>query len=121
MSNPGAGPDISRFGFVADRIIRGAENNHDERVTLRITKIDAPSTARGPRRDYTVGMYPLPRKTLDIADLKPGETHRAGLPFDKELTDAFNAVQPERFRGDADSSVESGVTDPDVEDSIGGE
>lgn len=121
MADPGAGPDISRFGFVNVRVIPRAENSHVERVTLRITKIDAPSTARGPRRDYTVGMYPLPRKTSDIADLQPGAAHLPGAPFDRDLTDSFNAVQPEGFQGSAGSSVEAGETDPDADDTIGGE
>lgn len=101
--NPGAGPDISGLGFVVDSVMPEARFHHDERVTLRLTKIDAPSTARGRRRGYTVGMYPLPRKTLDIADLKPsgGATRRPDAPFDKELTDTFNEVQPESFRGDS--------------------
>jgi hypothetical protein len=58
---------------------------------------------------------------LDVADLKPGAAHRPGAPFDKDLADAFNAVQPERFQGDAGWSLESGAADPDVLDSIGGE
>lgn len=66
-------------------------------------------------------MYPLPRKTLDIADLKPGAAHRPGAPFDTDLADAFNAVQPEGYQGDGSASIETGVADPDVEDTIGGE
>ncbi|MDP3543082.1 MAG: hypothetical protein Q8T11_11510 [Elusimicrobiota bacterium] len=68
-------------------------------------------------------MIPLTRKTLDIADLdlSGGRTRRPEEPFDKQLTDSFNEVQPELFRGNSRSSVEAGIVDPDVEDTIGGE
>lgn len=66
-------------------------------------------------------MYPLPRKTSDVADLKPWPSRLPGAPLEKELADAFDAVQPEGFQGDPGSSIRAGETDPDVEDTIGGE
>ena len=69
-------------------------------------------------------MNEYPRKTKDIdasRKLEGGATRPPEAPFDKELTDSFNEVQPDRFRGNSRSSVEAGVVDPDVDDSIGGE
>ena len=65
-----------------------------------------------------------PRKTKDIdMDRVPagGKTRAPDAPFDKELTDTFNEVQPERFRGNSHSAVDAGVIDPDLDDTIGGE
>ena len=64
-----------------------------------------------------------PRKTKDIADQEPhgGETRPAEAPLDKDLTDTFNDVQPEAFRGHSRQSIEAGVSDPDADDTIGGE
>lgn len=63
------------------------------------------------------------RKTRDIADQDPqgGPIRAAEEPLDKELTDTFNEVQPEDFRGHSRQSIESGVADPDVDDTKGGE
>jgi hypothetical protein len=69
-------------------------------------------------------MNEKPRKTKDIdLDRKPqgGETRSPEAPFDKELTDTFNEVQPEDFRGNSRSSVEAAAVDPDIDDTEGGE
>lgn len=66
-------------------------------------------------------MYPLPRKTTDIADLQPWPSHPPGAPLEKELVDSFNAVQPEGFQGNVGSSLRAAETDPDVDDTIGAE
>lgn len=66
-------------------------------------------------------MYPLPRKTTDIAELQPGHAHFPGAPLEDELAESFNAVQPDGFQGDADSSVMAAETDPDADDTIGAE
>ncbi len=90
----------------------------------RISNLDAAAAAGPPRTGYTTRMNDYPRKTKDIDEnRKPegGKTRPVGAPLDKELTDTFNEVQPERFRGDSRSSIEAGAVDPDVDDSIGGE
>lgn len=69
-------------------------------------------------------MKPKSRKTKDIADLKPAggdKTRPANAPLDQELTDTFNEVQAEKFRGDSHSSIDATIADPDVEDTKGGE
>ena len=66
-------------------------------------------------------MYPLPRKTSDVADLKPWPAHFPGIPLEKELADSFNAVQPEGFQGNEGSSILAAETDPDMDDTIGAE
>jgi hypothetical protein len=105
------------------RIARGAGIRHDGRVTVRRRKRDAPATARARARGYNTGMDEKPRKTRDIADQAPqgGKTRATDAPFDKDLTDTFNEVQPEMFRGHSRSSVEAAESDPDVEDTKGGE
>jgi hypothetical protein len=50
-----------------------------------------------------------------------GRTRPAGAPLDKDAAESYNEVQPERFKGDARSSIEAAVADPDVDDTIGGE
>ncbi len=68
-------------------------------------------------------MKPLTRKTLDIADQKPegGVTRAADAPLDMGAVESFEAVEPPGFRDDARWSIEAAVSDPDVEDTIGGE
>jgi hypothetical protein len=68
-------------------------------------------------------MKPQIRKTTDIADQKSvgGVTRPPEAPLSKELTDTFNEVQPESFRGNSRSSIEAGAVDPDVDDTKGGE
>lgn len=66
-------------------------------------------------------MYPLPRKTTDVADLKPWPTHLPGEPVEKELVDSFNAVQPDGFQGNESSSILAAEADPDTDDTIGAE
>ncbi len=69
-------------------------------------------------------MTEKPRKTKDIdADREPtdGATRSPEAPFDKDLTDTFNEVQPETFRGNSRSSVEAAAVDPDMDDTEGGE
>ena len=70
-----------------------------------------------------MGMNPFTRKTLDISDLdlSGGVTRRPDEAFDKDLTDSFNEVQPETYRGNSRSSGEAGMIDPDMDDTIGGE
>lgn len=121
MLSPGAGPDISRFGFVGTRIAGQAENGHDERVTPRLIKGDASSTAFGAERGYTVRMVPSTRKTTDVADLQPHPTHVPGGPLEPELSESYNAVQPDAFKGDEESAVKAAETDPDADDTIGAE
>jgi hypothetical protein len=52
---------------------------------------------------------------------RDGKTRGPEAELDKEASDSFNEVQPARFRGNARSSIEAAVVDPDVEDTIGGE
>ncbi len=68
-------------------------------------------------------MKPKNRKTTEIGDQKSvgGKTRPANEPLDKELTDTFNEVQAEKFRGNAHSSIDATIADPDVEDTKGGE
>lgn len=68
-------------------------------------------------------MKPLRRKTLDIADRKPegGATRPPDAPLDMGAAESFDAVEPPAFRGDARWSIKAAVSDPDVEDTIGGE
>ena len=63
------------------------------------------------------------RKTKEIADQEPqgGRIRPSEAPLDKELTDTFNEVQPEAYRGHSRSSIDAGVADPDADDTIGGE
>ncbi|MCR4295076.1 MAG: hypothetical protein NUW21_06045 [Elusimicrobia bacterium] len=68
-------------------------------------------------------MKPLTRKTLDIADQKPegGATRPPDAPLDMGAAESFEAVEPAAFQGDARWSIKAAVSDPDVEDTIGGE
>lgn len=69
-------------------------------------------------------MDKYPRKTKDVEESRQpqgGSIRAPEAPLDKDLTDTFNQVQPKRFRGHSRSSIEAGVVDPDVDDSIGGE
>lgn len=63
------------------------------------------------------------RKTLDIADQKPegGATRPANAPLDMGAAESFEAVEPPAFRSDARWSIQAAISDPDIEDTIGGE
>lgn len=64
-----------------------------------------------------------PRKTKDIDDRAPhgGKTRRAEEPIDAAVAKAYNDVQPNKFKGDPHTAVDQSVSDPDVEDTEGGE
>lgn len=72
---------------------------------------------------YTITMKPNIRKTLDIADQKPegGETRSADAPLDAGAEQSYEEVEPAPFKDDPRWSIEAAVSDPDVEDTIGGE
>lgn len=74
-------------------------------------------------RGYNTRMKPIIRKTLDIADQKPegGETRPADAPLDAGAEQAYEEVEPAPFQDDPRWSIEAAVSDPDVEDTIGGE
>ena len=89
----------------------------------RPTKSDAASTARGRRGGYNRRMTPITRKTLDFADRKPegGATRSPDAPLDMGSAQSFEDVEPEGFRDDARWSLQAAVSDPDMDDTIGGE
>lgn len=68
-------------------------------------------------------MKPITRKTLDIMDQKPegGVTRPPDAPLDMGAVESYEDVEPEGFKDDARWSVKAAVSDPDVEDTIGGE
>ncbi|MDD5305231.1 MAG: hypothetical protein PHS14_19205 [Elusimicrobia bacterium] len=68
-------------------------------------------------------MKPLTRKTNDIADLKPARsrTRAPDVPLDLGAEVSFSEVEPAAFRSDPNWSIMAAVSDPDVEDTIGGE
>lgn len=68
-------------------------------------------------------MYPPPRKTTDIADLKPARsgTRAPDSPLDLGAEVSFSEVEPAAFRDVPNWSLLAAVSDPDVEDTIGGE
>lgn len=68
-------------------------------------------------------MKPMRRKTLDIADRKPegGATRPPDAPLDMGAAESFAAVEPPAFRDHSRWSIQAAVSDPDVEDTIGGE
>ncbi len=63
------------------------------------------------------------RKTKKIEDgvSSGGPTRPASAPLDAAVAAAYNAVQPDRFKGDPRTSIDQAVSDPDVEDTKGGE
>jgi hypothetical protein len=63
------------------------------------------------------------RRTKRIADRKPkgGPTRPASAPLDEVVAAAYNAVQPERFKGSPRTAIDQAVSDPDVEDTKGGQ
>lgn len=65
----------------------------------------------------------MSRKTLDIADQKPegGATRPADAPLDMGAAESFEAVEPPAFQDHSRWSIQAAVSDPDVEDTIGGE
>lgn len=61
------------------------------------------------------------RKDETIDQPHDGTTRPPEAPLTKDLSDAYNDVQPARFKGGARSSIEAAMTDPDMDDTIGGE
>lgn len=68
-------------------------------------------------------MKPINRKTLDMSDQKPagGDTRPPDAPLDADAAESYDAVEPALYGGNARWSLQAAVSDPDVEDSIGGE
>ncbi len=66
---------------------------------------------------------PKPRKTEDIKDQKSvgGETRPASEPLEDTEKDSFEEVQPKGFKDEAEHSIDAAISDPDVEDTKGGE
>jgi hypothetical protein len=68
-------------------------------------------------------MTPITRKTLEFADRKPegGITRSSDAPLDMGAAQSYEDVEPEGFQDGARWSLQAAVSDPDVDDSIGGE
>lgn len=66
---------------------------------------------------------PKPRKTEDIKDQKPvgGETRPPSEPLEDTEKEGFEESQPQGFKDEAEHSIDSAISDPDVEDTKGGE
>lgn len=66
---------------------------------------------------------PKTRKTEDIANQKPagGETRPASEPLEDSESEGFTDSQLPGFQDNPEHSIEAAVSDPDVEDTIGGE
>ena len=50
-----------------------------------------------------------------------GETRPANAPLDEGAAESFRAVQPEGFKDHPRSSIDAAVSDPDMDDTEGGE
>jgi len=66
---------------------------------------------------------PKPRKTEDIGDQKSvgGETRPQSEPLEDTEKEGFKDAQLPGFKDHGEHSIDSAVSDPDVEDTIGGE
>lgn len=72
---------------------------------------------------YTEGMNDRPKKIKDIDDRGPegGKTRPATESLDEVAAQAFRDAEPEGFKDNARHSIDAGETDPDVDDTKGGE
>lgn len=66
---------------------------------------------------------PKTRKPEDIGSQKPagGETRPASEGLSETEKQGFREAEPPGFRDNAEHSLDAAVSDPDVEDTIGGE
>jgi hypothetical protein len=72
---------------------------------------------------YTGGMKPINRKTTDIDARAPwgGRTRGADAPLDAGAEKSFEDTEPAGFGDEPRHSIEAAVSDPDMDDTIGGE
>lgn len=75
-----------------------------------------------PRRDYTAFMDTRPKKMKDIDDRGPeGGRTRPAKPLDEGAAEGFRDTEPEGFKDGARHSIDAASSDPDVDDTKGGE
>ena len=100
---------VNAVGGGADALIRRATFRH------------APGMARGGRGGYNKGMKPKTSKPIEIAEPNSGQTRPPQAALNEGVAESFAEVEPEGFEDHPRSSIYAALSDPDVDDSEGGE